>query len=354
MTFKLKNIIKPSVHFLTWCLLILFTFLITGKDERSNSFLLSRVWLPLVEVAIIFYLNYFFLIEKFLFVKRQYGVFIIVNVLVILFFRLDMHLFQLLDGWFFHSNFNARDTRNDGHDASRHPRPIPLIRSLLGLTMPTLLALVAKAREIWGKFELKEKEMENMSLKAELKNLKNQLQPHFFFNSLNNIYALVDLSPTRAQEAIHNLSKLMRYLLYETNRETIKLSAEINFLKEYIQLMELRHTDKTVTTYQFPVFTTDKYEIAPLLFIPLIENSYKHGVSVLHSSTISFKLIVKENKLTFTASNANYPKGQEDKSGSGFGLENLKKRLELIYPGRHEFRQEIQDNIFHVTLKIDL
>jgi LytS/YehU family sensor histidine kinase len=237
----------------------------------------------------------------------------------------------------------------------RMPMPSPklfLIKDLFSFFIPVIFSLAVRATESLIKTESEKSEAEKRNLESELQHLKYQLQPHFFFNSLNNIYSLVDISPPKAQEAIHSLSKLMRYLLYDTGRERVELAEEISFLEKYIQIMELRQTDKTKTTFSFPDVTDKKYQIAPLLFIPLIENAYKHCVSATQNSNISFRITIEGSELIFLSENTNFPKNNSDKSGSGIGLGNLKKRLDLLYPLRHDFKYGVRDNIFWVTLKI--
>ncbi|MCW3085516.1 MAG: signal transduction histidine kinase, LytS [Bacteroidetes bacterium] len=347
MKIKSKNTIKPIIHVLTWCMLFIFPIFIAGKEATNDSNTLAHDWLPLIEAGIIFYLNYLFLVEKFLFIKKQYAVFIIINIIIIILFRLDMQIFHLLSGQ------NLHDGHDPAHEGKHSNEGFSLIKSILALVIPALFAVAAKGSELWRKFETEKTETENRHLQSELNNLKYQLQPHFFFNSLNNIYSLVEISPKMAQQAIHNLSKLMRYLLYETNNEKVDLAVEINFLKKYIQLMEIRQSDDIVTNYNFPDIKAGNYAIAPLLLIPVIENAYKHGVSATEKSGINFDITLAD-KFTFTSSNTNYPKNGTDTSGSGIGLENLKKRLQLIYPNKHWLTMEIKENIFRLTLTIDL
>jgi LytS/YehU family sensor histidine kinase len=235
--------------------------------------------------------------------------------------------------------------------------PLPelfILKDLFSYLIPVIFSLAVRATESLLKTEAEKSEAEKRNLESELQHLRYQLQPHFFFNSLNNIYSLVDVSPTKAQEAIHNLSKLMRYLLYDTSREKVELSQEISFMTQYIQMMELRHTDKTKTTFSFPDVADNQCEIAPLLFIPLIENAYKHCVSATQPSAIFFKITIDANELVFFGENTNFPKDNSDKSGSGIGLENLKKRLDLLYPHKYDFKYGVRDNYFRVRLKIEI
>ena len=217
---------------------------------------------------------------------------------------------------------------------------------------PLLFSIALKSTKRWVKTEAERKEATNVKLKSELQHLHYQLQPHFFFNSLNNIYALVDISPEQAKKSIHSLSKLMRYMLYETTDESVSLTKEIDFMKKYIELMKLRVSDKTVVNYSFPSEETG-ITIAPLLFISLIENAFKHGVSASKESTININITCTNKTVLFTIENDNFPKKTTDKSGSGIGLPNIEKRLELLYPNNNSFKTEVKDNHYRATLKIE-
>lgn len=219
--------------------------------------------------------------------------------------------------------------------------------------MPSLLFSIAiKTTKRWVKTEAERKEAANFKLKSELQHLHYQLQPHFFFNSLNNIYSLVDISPDQAKSSIHSLSKLMRYMLYETNLEVVPLTKEIDFLKKYIDLMKLRVSDKTTVNYSFPSEETG-IQIAPLLFISLIENAFKHGVSATKKSQIDINMICDEKTILFSVENNSFPKKTDDKSGSGIGLQNVEKRLELLYHDKFSFKSFLKEERFFVTLKIE-
>jgi LytS/YehU family sensor histidine kinase len=216
-----------------------------------------------------------------------------------------------------------------------------------------VFSVALKTTERWLKTETERKEAMTNKLESELQHLKYQLQPHFFFNSLNNIYSLVDVSPEQAKQTIHSLSKLMRYLLYQTNNDKVSLTNEIQFITNYIELMKLRFTENTKIEYDFPVLKTD-LQVAPLLFISLIENAFKHGVSASQKTEIVFKMNVNENRISFSIKNHNFPKTDSDKSGSGIGLQNMKKRLQLLYPGKYQFSTAVNDGFFVVNLVIEI
>jgi LytS/YehU family sensor histidine kinase len=230
-----------------------------------------------------------------------------------------------------------------------------IYKDVISYSIPVVFSVAVKSSQRWIKTEAAQKEAEKERLKSELLHLRYQLQPHFFFNSLNNIYALVDLKPELAKESIHTLSKLMRYMLYDSDIEEVSLNKEIQFMENYIYLMKIRTNDKVTISYDFPAQdSASEIRIAPLLFISLIENAFKHGVSLQNKSNIYFKLSAKDSKLEFISVNTNFPKADNDKSGSGIGLENLTKRLDLLYPERYSFTQSVNDGLYHAQLEIDL
>ena len=188
---------------------------------------------------------------------------------------------------------------------------------------------------------------------AELAWLKNQINPHFLFNTLNNISSLTQIDPDAAQDAIVQLSDLLRYAMYETRKDLVPLQGEMEFMRNYVELMKLRCSEKTEVNSTFNV-QRSTLEIAPLLFISLIENAFKHGVSSNRDSRIDIGLTADEQQLIFTCDNTNYPKTDSDRSGSGIGLENTRRRLDLIYKDRYTWEQTLEDNIYKVKITIKL
>lgn len=209
---------------------------------------------------------------------------------------------------------------------------IILIDFLINL-IPVIFAVGIKSSEEVAEVRLLEKEAVNTKLQSDLNYLKYQLQPHFFFNSLNNIYSLVDLDPEKAKESLHSLSKLMRYLLKSSEEEKVSLKGEVEFLEKYIALMKVRLQDNVKIHVNFPNSIPD-LQVPPLLFISIVENAFKHGVSATEESPIYFELQLDFGHILFEARNLNFAKNQQDLSGSGIGIENLRKRLFLLY-GNH-------------------
>ncbi|MBQ4915117.1 histidine kinase [Maribacter sp. MMG018] len=334
-------------HLLIWLVLFSMPFILTYREEQNMDRLIAHFFIPMIFYAIIFYLNFFVLIDKFLFTKKTL-VFVLVNIAIIAFFIL---LKERIEDTFFSELANNRPS-NDNRVRVGPPFKLFIYIQILTYAAPLLFSIAIKSTKRWIKTEAQRKEAENFKLHTELQHLRYQLQPHFFFNSLNNIYSLVDISPEKAKSTIHSLGKLMRYLLYETNTELVPLSKEIEFMRKYIELMKLRLTDKTQVESAFPI-GKNNIEIAPLLFISLIENAFKHGVSANKNSTISLEMIVHDNVVNFMLENHNFPKEESDKSGSGIGLQNLEKRLELLYPNKYYFKRELKEGVYTVNLKIE-
>ena len=342
--YKNKNITILS-HLLIWLVLFSMPYLLSYGQEQDLNRIISHFWIPLVFYAVVFYLNYFILIDRFLFTKKMVQ-FIIINLVLISVF---LFLKESVETTFFNELVKQRPNNSDANGP-----PIKMfiyVQTLLFLA-PLLFSITIKTTQRWVKTEAERKEATNIKLKSELQHLHYQLQPHFFFNSLNNIYALVDIAPEKAKTSIHSLSKLMRYMLYDTNEETVSLSKEIDFMKKYIDLMKLRVSDKTKVTYNFPSEETG-IKIAPLLFISLIENAFKHGVSASKESKIDIKMTVKLQTVLFSIENDNFPKKTDDKSGSGIGLPNIEKRIELLYPNKSSFKTFVKENRYLAQLEIE-
>jgi len=341
--YKNKKIVILQ-HLLIWLVLFSMPFILSYGQDLDTNRLIAHFLIPMLFYAVIFYLNFFVLIDKFLFAKKTL-VFIIVNLVLIGFFIL---LKEFIEDNYFSELINNRPS-----NANREGPPFKLFLyvQMLSYAAPVLLSIAIKSTKKWVKTEAQRKEADNFKLQTELQHLRYQLQPHFFFNSLNNIYSLVDISPEKAKSTIHSLGKLMRYLLYETNTELVPLSKEIEFMRKYIDLMKLRLTDKTQIESSFPL-SENQIKIAPLLFISLIENAFKHGVSANKESMISIEMNVQKNVVNFTLENHNFPKEESDKSGSGIGLQNLEKRLQLLYPNKHTFKKELKAGVYRVNLQI--
>lgn len=185
---------------------------------------------------------------------------------------------------------------------------------------------------------------------TEIKFLKAQINPHFIFNTLNNIYSMVYFKSDKSLEAIDKLSQIMRFTTYESQKEKIRLTDEINYIQAYIELEQLRHQEDAFVNFTTSI-KNDFTEIPPYILSPLIENALKHGVAS-NSKPIHIELKTDDYILTFKVTNE-IGSQKKDKLG-GIGLDNLKKRLELYYPGRHRLELDNKKNLFTANLEIDL
>ena len=196
--------------------------------------------------------------------------------------------------------------------------------------------------------------LENQNLQQQLEYLKYQINPHFLMNTLNNIHALVDIDPERAKETIVELSKILRFVLYEGSKPTVPLGREMAFLEDYIRLMRMRYSeDKVKVTYNLePSVTKSQSEVPPLMFITFVENAFKHGISYRQASFIDIDISTEGGKLVFICRNSKAPR-EEDKQG-GVGLQNIKQRLELIYGKNYTLDIDEQSETYNIKLVLPL
>lgn len=198
----------------------------------------------------------------------------------------------------------------------------------------------------------KKEQLEKQAVEAELYYLKSQINPHFLFNTLNNIHTLVYKQAPAAPEAVMQLASLMRYMIYESNAATVPLSREMDYLRDYVNLQQLRYKQSPVVDLQIEGETTSCY-IAPLLFIHLLENAYKHSPARLEPGALKVRVAINEDSLAFSAQN---PIGKRStnplEEPGGIGLPNVRKRLSLLYPGQHTLSIQNSGETFTVMLTI--
>ena len=284
-------------------------------------------------VVLVYLLNYY-LAVPYLFFKKHRIIFVISNMLLIIivnsgFFCFDPHSLPIYARAGYYTYMTVFIVLN-----------ILTVGTALGLRY------IIRLDDIQRKIN----EQKQKNTEAELYWLKNQLNPHFLFNILNNISSLTQINADAAQESISQLSDLLRYALYQSNQKEVAIEGEIEFMNNYIELMRLRCTDKTRVDVNMNAGAN--INIAPLLFISLIENAFKHGVSNSNESFIRIDMHTEDDTLIFSCSNSNFPKTDKNCSGSGIGLENLRRRLELIYPSRYEYKQNVTGGTFLVEIRI--
>lgn len=342
-----KDIWLFAAQVAVWALVLfampLATFLST-QDVNATRTSFYVVW-GLFQAPLVVYFANFYLLGPYLFFKRRYWMFVLINLGLIL--GLNSQFFMV---YYYRNNIPNMPEM----DANMW---IGFFSGfLMFLVLNCVIVAVAigirhfiRTRQI--RQQLKEEKAKNTE--AELAWLKNQINPHFLFNTLNNISSLTQIDPDAAQDAIAQLSDLLRYAMYETNKKTVPIQGEVEFMRNYISLMKLRCNEMTTVNVQWSI-VNGQSEVAPLLFISLIENAFKHGVSSSRSSTIDISLEQKDNSVVFTCDNTNYPKDDADRSGSGIGLENTRRRLDLMYANRYSWQQWLENDIYHVCIKLNL
>lgn len=329
---------KTLTHIASWAVVFIMPALIfisEGNQRFEEALYRSLASLPFL--MLLFYLCYFWLIDK-LWFKKQYIFFILVAVTLIL--CVSYSKYELFSYFALHK--------------SKHKMPpfhAFVYFDFLSNLLPVVFAMAIRYAQRNFSLEIAQKEVQAQKLQADLTQLRYQLQPHFFFNALNNIYSLIAFDPQKAQESVHSLSKLMRHFMQNSDQKQINLAEEVDFLQQYISLMQLRLTDKTTVQVDFPK-QVPQLTIAPLLFISLVENAFKHGVSATAATTLSFSLKVEGNTVIFRSENTKIPT-QESLYSSGIGIDNLKKRLTLLYPERHQYTIEEKEGKYIAQLTID-
>ena len=213
----------------------------------------------------------------------------------------------------------------------------------------TALALARR----WVTTDQKLKEVEAERATAELRNLRSQINPHFLLNTLNNIYALTAFDTPKAQQAIQELSKMLRHILYDYQQPKVALSDEVEFLQNYVNLMRIRLSDSVDVKFQ-TFIANPQLEVAPMVFISLVENAFKHGVSPSEPSFIHIQIESADNQIVCDIQNSNHPKTASDHSGHGIGLQQVQRRLELTYPDHYQWEHgPTDDGIYRSRIVID-
>ena len=296
-------------------------------------------------LMIIFYSNYLYLAPKF-FVAGKHRYDLLINLVMITTFGIALHYWTD-----FANNLYGVHVRFD--DAISDVTNI--LRDCLNFAIfaggSTALALARK----WFTADQKLQESETARAKAELYNLRSQINPHFLLNTLNNIYALTAINQERAQDAIQQLSKMLRHMLYDNQESSVALSDELQFLENYISLMKIRLSSNVDVTFTHNV-DVPGVRIAPLIFISLVENAFKHGISPTEQSFVHIDINATDHDINCRIENSNHPKSNQDRSGHGIGLNQVQRRLDLAYPNHYRWVKGTNEDgsIYTSAIHIDL
>lgn len=301
---------------------------------------LLKVSATLLIFLFLAYSNMLYLIPRF-FEKRKYLQY---SSLIVLLIIISAILLIIIDSHFaFKTGFVSKIRINRG---------FPLYNFLMTMIVAMVSTTYKLSQRALDYQNLKQ-QFQNQQLKAELDLLKAQINPHFLFNTLNNIYTLAYLKSEQAPEMINKLSELMRYMLYEGKEQKVRLSKETVFLRNYIMLYRLKNEEANVS-FEVIEENTCSIHIEPLLFIPLVENCFKYCDLSRENSFIQIRLEIGENQIIFQTSNTIDVQGERATNLGGIGLNNLAQRLKLLYPNRYFLEINKENGIFRVRLVINI
>lgn len=336
---------------LVWAIVILMpaalSWYIAGNSANAYKVFLQTLR-TMAPVLFLYLVNYLWLVPKYLFVEGRKKWFYLINAGLILLLNIRLLFPEPLSEEEQAQVFESLPfTVND------------LWALYAGVTFVAIVVqcvfilLAVGVRQIKRNYDLKVKieEEKRKSAEAELTWLKSQLNPHFLFNTLNNISSLTQIDPDKAQESIGQLSDLLRYALYDSDKDLVPLAGEIDFMDNYIGLMSLRCNEMTTVEKDFSIQAGDA-RVAPLLFISLIENAFKHGVNARYPSFVKIAMRGEDRDLVFTCENSVFEKAGTDHIGSGIGVENLQRRLELLYPDAFEYNAVNDGRVYSATVRL--
>ncbi|MEL7588650.1 MAG: histidine kinase [Prolixibacteraceae bacterium] len=345
-----------GLHVLAWAFIVIIPqYLMSVYGGRRDNHFLYQFYTNTLIYGSFFYLNYLWLVPKFFFLESKTRYFLTVAGIIIL---SGLLLYVINNYLFFDLEREKQIDQlmkelNKGTDLKKPPfRQMRIFNNFYSAILICGFSLGLGVLEKLNQNEKQRKELEKEKLNSELAFLKNQISPHFFFNTLNNIYSLIGFNAEEARHAVLQLSKLMRYLLYDSDQAESKLSDEIGFLSHYIDLMKLRLNDKVELKVSLPRKVPD-LRIPPLLFVSFVENAFKHGVSYRERSFIEIRMDVENGRILFYTKNSIGAGTHVPDENSGIGLENVKKRLNLLFPGHHSLKIGQTSDEFNVALTLE-
>ena len=327
-------------HLLFWMLIAGIWFFLRYEDYSSPGRAMQVTIIKVLDIAFMIYITNFILIPKLLY-RRKYILFALAFISIIItssFIKLNIlsrvqHFPELRDF--------------SGHWKER----------INDFIIPHFFIVIAGAAVKLmidnGRLQQRMAETAKEKAEAELNFLKSQINPHFIFNSLNSVYFLIDKTNVVARETLHKFSEMLRYQLYEMNSNRIAIEKELQYLRDYMDLQQLRKDENYLVQFNCSTEVKD-FLIEPLLLIPFVENAFKH-ISHRNDKTnyVKVELYLTGNVFTFTAENSKENQQTTEIHG-GIGLTNVKRRLELLYPGKHELKIEETENKFAVQLNLYL
>lgn len=352
--YKRKNIIEFIIHCCVWIGYPYFKYIwrdiyyVIGYTNFDDGSIYMNLFFGIIFNAIIFYGIAFWLIPKYL-ANHKYFYFGLVSIV----FFIVVSTIEYLQEQLVLKYYNLND------DTYKLVKAVKKIKSSLLSTNLSivLLAFLYRFSRDWIGLKINNRNLIKENHLSELNFLRSQVNPHFLFNTLNNLYGIaLKENADKTAEKIDHLSGMMRYMIYESNEKNVLLKDEIKYIKDYIDIQQLRFSENDPIKHSFKVSGEVKaYKIPPMLLIPFIENAYKHGVDFTSESFVNVQLKIENNFLIMNVENSNKKAIQNQrKDEKGIGLENVKKRLELLYPNLETLEIVSENNIFSVALHIPL
>ncbi|NCD70966.1 sensor histidine kinase [Mucilaginibacter agri] len=351
MTFSGLKKIFFSVHFyIITSLLVMFLLPLSWPVKLPGEFWLKQILIHLVWAAL-FYSNLLFLTPQLLY-KNKVILFVLILIAILIAVVYLNNWLDVVTGWKAAFSRIFIDTgKKSLHDKNSY-NYWTIISALVLLGVSTIIAISRKIKTDQAVLQATEQE----KISSELSFLKAQINPHFFFNILHTIYALADSDPGASKDAVYTLSHMMRYVIYDTKNDLTDLDKEIKFAEDYIKLMKLRLSDDVQIIFEKQA-SLKNYEVAPMLFLPFIENAFKHGISALHPSYIYIDISQRTTELTVEIKNSLFEEQTADlEESNGIGIANTKRRLDLLYPGQYSLTvdRNVKTKEFTVILTFHL
>lgn len=345
-----KRAAQIIVHIAAWgCFLMLP--LIFYPRPLDSSFIPEQAVTPFFFISNFFYIGFYYFNTHLLFPrlleKNKIISYYLIIIAIMIFFGSMPRLYQSYFGHFqrFSSSLPPLNPVRNFHPSILSPGSISIFLLVF------LFSTGVKVMQKWLNSERRNKQIENEKLHAELSFLKSQINPHFLFNTLNNIYSLAENKSDLTPVAVMKLSNIMRYVLTEARQDSVPLEKEMQFIHDYIELQKIRNTDKTSVGFTVVGDITGK-KISPLILLPFTENAFKYGVSTRELSPINILIESNKNQIHFRIKNNKHSSGKNNLVNTGIGINNTRRRLDLMYPGKYEL--DIEDEPLTYTINLNI
>ncbi len=329
------------LHLVVWvALMLMFMFIGTSGGKVTHATVVWFLYFGVINISV-FYTNYLIILPTFLNRKKYTWCVLAIILLVVLSVFVKCAL-----AYYYYDIVILRDKGKYIMGFWDYFFYVSFV-SCLFIFLSTILKFITD----WFLNEKIKTNLENEKLISELAFLKSQINPHFLFNSLNNIYSLAYQKSEKTPQAVLKLSEIMRYMLYESNENKVSLDEEIRYLENYIELQKLRFKDKAYIKFEIDGDTENR-KITPLVLISFVENAFKHGLATDKENPITIVLNVTSDKLFFQV--INKKNNQNKDETGGIGLQNVKRRLDLLYKGAYRLHIEDTEAIYNCELYLNL